>query len=459
MSSFSLLLQVAESSAHAEIWSAEQSIEGWLAFERALALAQADEGVIDAEDAAAIARSATRGSIDADELWASARLVGYPILGLARQIAAATPGDAAGRVHFGATTQDVMDTAAALQMQRSLSELDRGLVALGAQIARTVQEHATTVMPARTHAQHAVPTTFGATLASLLEQVGRHRARVAEARGRIEAVSLFGAGGTSAAYGPAADRVRRAVASRLGLDVRDVPWHVDRDGPAEFGWLCATVAATCAKIARNVVDLSRTELGEVSEPYSRHRGASSTMPQKVNAISSEIIIGLAASAGALTSALPRMQEAGHERAAGEWHIEWHVLPQLAELAGRALREATGLVGGLRVDAERMRANLDLDGGLIMAESIMIRLAASVGQATAHDLVYAAAQRVRAEGLTLHDAVIDEAARAGTEVPALDPAPESYLGEAADVCRRAYAHWQSLPAPAPEPTDLSEIAQV
>jgi 3-carboxy-cis,cis-muconate cycloisomerase len=459
MSSFSLLLQVAQGSEHADIWSAEESIAGWLAFERALALAQADEGVITSDDAVAIAAAATREAIDADELWTTARLVGYPILGLARQVAAATPGDAAGRVHYGATTQDVMDTAAALQMQRSLAALDRGLAALGDRVARSVAEHATTVMPARTHAQHAVPTTFGATLATLLEQLARHRARIADARERIEVVSLYGAGGTSAAYGPTAPAVRRGVAARLGLGVRDVPWHVDRDGPAEFGWLCATIAATCAKIARNVVDLSRTEIGEVSEPYSRHRGASSTMPQKVNAISSEIIIGLAASAGALTSALPRVQEAGHERAAGEWHIEWHVLPQLADLAGRALREATELVDGLRVDAERMRANLALDGGLIMAESTMIRLADSVGQATAHDLVYSAAQRVRVQGLALHDAVIVEASQTGVEVPALDADPQSYLGEAVEVCRLAGAHWRDLPAPEPQPADLREIARV
>jgi hypothetical protein len=161
--------------------------------------------------------------------------------------------------------------------------------------------------------------------------------------------------------------------------------------------LCATIAAACARLARNVIDLSRTEIGEVFEPYNAHRGASSTMPQKVNPISSEVIIGFAGTAGALASSLARAQEAGHERAAGEWQIEWQVIPQLAALAGSALAEALVIVDGMRVDADRMRANLELDGGLVMAEAQMIQLADAMGREDAHDLVYEAATRARLSG--------------------------------------------------------------
>jgi 3-carboxy-cis,cis-muconate cycloisomerase len=328
---------------------------------------------------------------------------------------------------------------------------------LGGVIARRVEEHRRTVMPARTHAQQAVPTTFGATLATVLDQIGRHRARIADARTRIEVVSLFGAGGTSAAYGPTSARIRRGVGERLGLGVRDVPWHVERDGSAEFGWLCATIAATCAKLAKNVIDLSRTEIGEVSERFATHRGASSTMPQKVNAISSEIIIGLAASAGALVASLTRMQEAGHERAAGEWHIEWHVLPQLAELAGRALEETGELLEGLEVDPERMRRNLEHDGGLVMAESAMIRLAGELGQARAHDLVYAAARRLRRDAGTLPAALVLEAEAQNVDIPDLDVSVDHYLGEAESICRIALDSWQALAAPAPPPRPTRELA--
>jgi len=456
---FSMLLRIAGDTDLLRIWSTRTSIEGWLAFERALALSQADEGEMPGQDAASIAAAATFGTIDENELWATARTVGYPILGLVRQIARALPPQPAGRVHFGATTQDVMDTALALQMSRSLDALDNAIFELGNALGEQIDAHRTTVMAARTHGQQAVPTTFGATLATLLGQLTRHRARVASARPHIEVVSLYGAGGTSAALGPAAAKVRRRVAELLGLGHSDVPWHVERDGPAEFGWLCATITGGCAKLARNVIDLSRTEVGEVHEKFSTHRGASSTMPQKINPISSEMVVGLAATASALSSALTRFQEAGHERSAGEWQVEWHVLPQLAVLAGSALAETVDLVAGLRVDPERMRQNLRLDGGLVLAESLMMHLAPALGQAAAHDLVYDAAQRTRRDGLPLTDAVTATARERGIEVGDLPAEAAEYLGEATQICSSAVESWRALPRPAAPRPALSTLALV
>jgi 3-carboxy-cis,cis-muconate cycloisomerase len=341
-SPFSLLLHLAGDEEQLGIFSQQNSMESWLAAERALALAQTEHGVISRDDADAIVAVARLCNVDDETLWNTARRVGYPVLGLVREVCAGLPPGPDGRVHFGATTQDIMDTGLALQMARSLAALDRALGRLGDALARRVAEHAGTVMAARTHAQQAVPTTLG----TLLAQFTRQRERLAQAAPRIALVSLFGAGGTAAALGPRSAEVRATVADLLGLHHTDVPWHVDRGGVAEFGWLCATVTATCAKLARNVVDLSRTEIGEVFEPFESHRGASSTMPQKVNPISSEIVIGLAGTAGALTSSLARLQEAGHERAAGEWQIEWQVVPQLAVLAGTALSETLIIVKGL-----------------------------------------------------------------------------------------------------------------
>lgn len=446
-SPFSLLTQLAGDPEQLEIFSAESSVEGWLAAERALALAQARHGVISDGDATAIVAAARRENIDTATLWKTARNVGYPILGLVREISAALPAGPDGRVHYGATTQDIMDTGLALQLARSLAALDRGVGRLGDALAVRVEEHAGTVMAGRTHAQQAVPTTFGATLASLLGQLTRHRERLAQAQPRIAVVSLFGAGGTSAALGPASAQVRATVAELLGLVNTDLPWHVDRDGIAEFGWLCTTITAACAKLARNVVDLSRTEIGEVFEPYSSHRGASSTMPQKVNPISSEVIIGFAGTAGALASSLARVQEAGHERAAGEWQIEWQVLPQLAVLAGSALAEALVIVEGMRVDVDRMRANLDLDGGLVMAEAQMIQLAAAMGREHAHDLVYEAATRSRRDGRVLADALREVAAEQGSVDLLPEPlvTADDYLGEAAAICGTAVRAWAATPA--------------
>ena len=207
------------------------------------------------------------------------------------------------------------------------------------------------------------------------------------------------------------------------------------------------------------MDLSRTEIAEVFEPFASHRGASSTMPQKVNPIASEIIIGASGAAGALTSSLLRIQEAGHERAAGEWQIEWQVSPQLGELAGTALGQTLVVLEGLRVDPERMRANLTLDGGLVMAEAQMIGLAPALGRERAHDLVYQAAGRARATGRTLTD-VIPEVARdhsVGHQTNGSPRAPEDYLGEAHGIATRSVALWRATPTLVGHVTPLDDLA--
>ncbi|MCS7476891.1 lyase family protein [Umezawaea endophytica] len=446
-SQFSLLTHLAGDEEQVEVFSELGAVESWLAAERALARAQAEHGVISEADADAVARAAVVGTLDLDALWATARTVGYPILGLVRQISAALPDGPDGRVHYGATTQDVMDTGLALQMARSVAALDRRLGQVGDALASRVVEHARTVMAARTHAQQAVPTTFGATLGTLLAQFTRQRARLAQAVPRIAVVSLFGAGGTAAALGPRSAAIRASMARELGLAHTDVPWHVDRDGVAEFGWLCTTITATCARLARNVVDLSRTEIGEVFEPFESHRGASSTMPQKVNPISSEIVIGLTGAAGALVSSLARAQEAGHERSAGEWQTEWQVVPQLAVLAGSALTETLTVVRGMRVDADRMRANLEQDGGSVMAEAWMISLAAVMGREHAHDLVYEASARARRANRALADVLPEVADERGRRDLLPDPplTADDYLGEAVRIADAAVSGWSATTA--------------
>lgn len=459
-STFSLLTQLAGDPVQLDIFSEQSSVEGWLAAERALALAQAEHGVLTDAEAESIAGAARYSNVDMDRLWEVARAVGYPVHGLVQEIGRSLDPHVAGRVHFGATTQDIMDTGLVLQLVRSAEALEVDLGALGDALAHQVTRHAHTLMPARTHAQQAVPTTFGATLATLLGQLIRHRLRLSEARPRLGVVSLFGAGGTAAALGPRSREVRKSFARILDLRDPEISWHAERDRLAEFGWLCASLIATCARLGRNVVDLSRTEIAEAFEPYATHRGASSTMPQKVNPISSEILIGLSGASGALTSALLRIQEAGHERAAGEWQTEWQVIPQLAVLAGSALKEATALVIGLRVDAARMRENLNAEGGLVMSEAQMMHLAASIGHNLAHELVYEAATRARSTSTNLTEALRQVAGERGQLGLLPEPliTPEQYLGEAVAVTRVATDHWRNpaqwrnaaAPHPAHEP---------
>lgn len=439
---FSQLWQYAANPDQIRIFSSDASIQGWLDTEKALATAQAKHGAITEEDAKAINEAAILENIDRDRLWKDAKNVGYPILGLVRQISEALPEGPNGRVHYGATTQDIMDTGLAMQMTASLRAIDKQLLRFGNALSERAEEHKHTVMPGRTHAQQAIPTTFGATMATLLEQVRRQRERLAQAIERINVISLWGAGGNNAAQGETAPAVRATMAEMLGMKDPVVPWHVERDVLAEYGWMCSTICGTVAKFGRNIVDLSRTEVGEVHEPYNSHRGASSTMPQKVNPISSELMIGFSVVAGALASTLPRIQEAGHERAAGEWQGEWFIIPTLGNLAGGALDEAIIVAEQMRVSPERMLKNFEFDGGLIMAEAQMIQLAPAMGREKAHDLVYEASTRAREDNTTLHKELPIVAKEHGVAdlLPEKFVEPADYVGEVVNIVDTARANW-------------------
>ncbi|MCW2878251.1 MAG: 3-carboxy-cis,cis-muconate cycloisomerase, partial [Sphaerisporangium sp.] len=258
MQTFKLLPELFGDVGMARIFSADNTVLAWLRVEAALAQAQAQVGVLTESDAEAIAGACLLANVDVERLWREAVNVGYPILPLVRMIAAVLPEGPNGRVHYGATTQDIMDSGLSLQMGEALDHLGTLIEGFGDALAGLVEEHAGTVIAARTHAQQAVPTTFGAKAAVLLAEVARQRERLRTTARRVRVVSLFGAGGTSAALGEQAAAIRKGVAVRLGLRTTDVPWHVARDRVAEYGFACASVAATAARFAREIVDLSRT---------------------------------------------------------------------------------------------------------------------------------------------------------------------------------------------------------
>jgi 3-carboxy-cis,cis-muconate cycloisomerase len=426
----------------AEILSGDGLLESWLEAERALAFAEAETGLIEASDAEAVAKAATFAAIDREVLWEKTRLVGYPVLPLVRMIAGSLPEGPNGRVHYGATTQDIMDTGLALQLVRVLGRLDELLVELGEELARLVSEHRDTAIAARTHGQQAVPTTFGAKLASFLGEFARHRERLAETRGRVAVASLYGAGGTSAALGEDPARVRAAFARRLGLKVRGTSWHAARDSIGEFGMLCAMLSASAARFCNEVINLSRSEIAEVSEGGGHHYGASSTMPQKRNPISSEVVVGMSIIASALAGAVGRIMVVPHERAAGEWQAEWQLLPWLASLAASALSNSSRVARHLSVHPEMMRANMQADGGRLLAEAFMIGLSGSMGREAAHDLVYKAAQKSRDGGHLLASlrSLVPAEQSALLEYLAGSTSHDRYLGEAGAMCDRALAEW-------------------
>jgi 3-carboxy-cis,cis-muconate cycloisomerase len=429
----------------AAIFSERASIEAWLQVERALAGAQGRIGVIPTSAATAIESAARVDRINIVALRRAARNVGYPILPLLDQIAKGAPEDVAGFLHWGATTQDIMDTGLALQMTRGINRCGALLIALGDDLAAVLAAHESTLVAARTHGQHAVPTTFGAKVAVWLSELGRHVRRIRVAREQAAVVQLFGAGGTSAATGEAGRDVRHEVARVLGLAARDVPWHTARDGLAEVGFVLAAIAATCGKIAREVIELSRTEIGEVSESKGHFRGASSTMPQKANPILSEAVVGMCALAQQHVPALLRAMEAGHERAAGEWQIEWDAVPMLFALGAGCLVTTDEIIQGLHVYPARMLANLRADGGALMAEAAMMRLAPALGRRAAHSVVYRTCVVARDQGVTLEEAL--RTTLTASQLRLLEPLeqlldPATYLGEALSIARAATSEWAS-----------------
>ena len=422
------------------VFSEAATVESWLRTEAALARAQASVGEISTDRAEAIAAACSVENIDLRSLWAEMANVGYPILPLVRQVTEGLPASERGSLHYGATTQDIMDTGLSLQLAAALERLEALTTVLGDALAQQIEAHGETVMAGRTHGQQAVPTTFGAKMATFLRQCSRLRADLAALRPRCCQVSLHGAAGTSAGLGPRADDVRAEVGRQLGLSPPDGPWHVTRDGVAAFGAVCARAAAICARLAREVIDLSRTEIGEVSESAGHHRGASSTMPQKANPIDSESIVGMAASVAASSTSLYRAMEAGHERSAGEWQVEWHSVPQVAVLSAGCLLIAARVVGGLNVHPERMAANLDLEQGRTLAEAYMFELAPELGREAAHDVVYEAAVASKARHVELRETLSEVTGGIGT---VRDIEPAEYTGQARVEADRAVADWRRI----------------
>jgi 3-carboxy-cis,cis-muconate cycloisomerase len=427
-----------------ELFSEAALAESWLEVERALASAQAELGLIPAEVAQAIVVAASVERIDLGLLRRRARIVGYPILPLLDQVKAGAAPEVAAYLHWGATTQDIMDTGLALVLKRVLERVETLAIALGDAIAALAEEHRATMMPGRTHGRPAVPITFGGKLAVWLAELVRHLERVRTARERVAVVQLFGAAGTAAALGQASRELRHRVADRLSLGHADVPWHTARDSLAELAFALASVAATCGKLAREVIDLSRPEIGEVGEASGEHRGASSTMPQKANPIESEVVVGFSILAAGQVSALLAAMQAGHERATGEWQAEWDAVPFVAAASAGALAAATRLVEGLQVFPDRMRTNLGVEDGLIMAEAVMMSAASVIGRGPAHDAVYRACTAVRAERLAFPEALRREL---GEEVLASLPPletllePAHYLGETDAIVDSALKAWQ------------------
>lgn len=423
----------------------EATVASWLKVEAALARVQARLGVIPSAAGEAIEDVCRRIVIDRARLWEESRIVGYPILPLVRMIDAALPVGLRGHVHLGATTQDIMDTGLVLQVVAVLDRIEEHITAAGDALAVLVARHRATVMAGRTHGQQAVPTTFGAKCAVQLAELTHHLESVRRVRASVACVSLHGAGGTSAALGPSAARVREDLATELGLRTVDVPWHATRHRLADVGSTVALMTGTAVRFAREVATLAMSEIQELAEAGGHHRGASSTMPQKQNPILSEAVIGLGLACQAMAGLGVRGMEAQHERATGEWQAEMIALPDVLHLGASCVARLRDLIDVLEVDEVRMRANLDVDAGLIMAEAFMMALAPALGRERAHDVVTAACGEVRTgRASDLREALGALLPREERGDLALaDLQPSSYLGETEAICTSALGSWGRL----------------
>ncbi|MFN3530019.1 MAG: adenylosuccinate lyase family protein [Bacteroidia bacterium] len=388
------------------LFSEEKMIESWLDTEVALAMAQEELGLIPAGTAKRIGAAAKVENLDLAAMKVAFDKVGFPILPFVAQLNKACDPETARWVHYGATTQDILDTGTVLQMRDAIAWIEVELQHILQALARLASEHRNTVMAGRTFQQQAAPITFGYKAAIWLDELMRHEVRLSQLKDRLLVGQCSGAVGTFATLGDQGLEVQKLMFANLGLKMPAISWHVARDSWAEMvSWL-AMSAATLAKIANEIAILMRSEIGELSEPFEIGRGASTTLPQKRNPIACEPIIANAHKLRELVSSQLTSMIQEHERGAlGQMHLEWMVIPEAFVLFSGSLKHSKFILENLWVGKEQMRANLDIGGGLLMSEAVMMGLAPKVGKSKAHHLVYAAAGIAMDQGLTLRQALL------------------------------------------------------
>lgn len=423
------------------VFSEAGFVQKMLDVEAALARVEARLGIVPQASADAITAAARLERVSLAEIGASTRTVGYPVVALVKALGRAAGGEAARHVHWGATTQDIMDSALVLQMRDGLGLVEASLRRVASGLAAQARRHRASVMAGRTHLQHALPITFGYKCAVWLAPLVDHLARLEELGPRLFTVQFGGAAGTLASLGAQGRAVTEGLAAELGLAAPAAPWHVDRARVVEAATFLGLVTGSLAKLATDVMLLMQSEVGEAFEPHQSGRGGSSTMPQKRNPIACEYVVAAARGVHALVPQMLAAMAQDHERATGPWQSEWLALPQIFVLSAGALEQAAVLAEGLSVDEAAMRRNLDLHQGLIMAEAVMMALALRIGRDAAHHAVQLACDRAIEQKRPL----VEVLAADGAVAPHLDRAalvrladPASYLGECDAVIDRVLA---------------------
>lgn len=414
-----------------QIFDESAMLQNWLDIEAALAEAEAATGLIPASVALEIRAKAKLELLDLGAVKRGLAETVHPLVPLIRELTRVA-GPAGEYVHWGATTQDILDTGLVLQLKAAYRVFRRDLVALIECLADLAERYRETVMTGRTHGQHALPITFGFKVAVWIAECLRHLERLDQSAPRILVGQLAGAVGTLAGFGPRPREVQRLALERLGLGVPAVAWHTARDGVAEFVALAGLIGATLGKMAGEVAMLQRTEVAEVEEPFAHGKVGSSTMPHKRNPAHCERVVAISKVLRAPVAAAVEAMVQLHERDTSASRTDWLLVPEAACLLGAALRWSLHIFRGLAVRPERMAKNLDLLGGMLCSEAVMLRLGETLGRQTAHDVVYEAAMAAYEKDLSFRDQLLSDPRVAGRLTAAeLDRLlePGQYVGQA------------------------------
>ena len=420
------------------IFSDSNRVSKWYEFEAALALEQAELGIIPKEAAEEIARNAKIENVDLESIGAGIRRIKHPLVPALKAVQDRCRQDLGEYIHFGPTTQDVLDTATVLQIREAHAVYLRDMKAIGRALAKLSEAHKNTPMAGRSHGVQALPITFGHKAAIWLSEMGRNYERLREVEKRVFVGGMVGAVGTYASFGPKALELEERLMKRLGLGVADINGPPARDRFAEYGSILAVTGGTLAKIANEIINLEHTEIGELYEPFSEGKVGSSTMPHKRNPSTCEAVVGVSRALRYNATLAIEGMVIEHERDGSSWRAEWKAVPESCLMTGGMLAMMKYVLEGLDVDAAQMRANLDKLGGFLLSERVMFALSGKVGKQTAHELVYEASMHGLENGVTFERALMEnqrvrDALTTDELRSALDPT--TYTGHAPEVVER------------------------
>ena len=423
------------------VWSDENRVQKYLDFEKALAVAQARLKIIPQEACDEIVKHCDAKEYDMAKLKEATERIGYPVLPVVQQLVALCKDKLGEWSHWGATTQDITDTATVMQIGESLDIVGKEIDGICDALAALAKKYRDTPMAGRSNLQQAVPITFGYKMATILAGFERHKQRLAQMKERVLVGEFGGAAGTLSSLGTEGLKCQVELMKELKLGQPAISWHTVRDTIAEVGCFLGLVTGSCGKVAFDVKLLMQTEVEEVYEPFHPGRGSSSTMPQKRNPISSVYITAQSALVKQLAAALLEAMVEDHERATGPWEIEWIALPEIFMLSAGALAQTRFVLEGLQVNEKKMHENLGITNGLIMSEAVMMGLGDKMGRNFAHDHVYDICREVVKTGRPLIDLLAEdkEVAKYADRKKLEELCnPANYLGVAGEMVDRVLA---------------------